>query len=461
MNRFEKKKRLFGGLTAVLAMVLAIAIGCTMLCYDWELLVDLKLGINSSATVSGKVDAESVYYRSAFGDISALYMAKDARTAEQQAELTRMQEELIAAEKAFCEREAEEGCVLLRNEQVGAANALPLAAGSKITLFGYAAGNPVYRSSSGGASPNVAGRTISLAQALRDNGFTLNETLQTALENSGSDRRVASPNNGSSDIGELDVSFYNSYQSSFSSYADAAIVVFARTGGEGIDLNTQDADGISQLALHQEEKDLLAMIENSGVFSKTIVLINSGYPMELGWLDDAQYGIDACLWIGNPGMYGFAGVADILSGEANPSGHLVDTYAESSMSAPSMQNFGDILYSNSGDYKYIVAAEGIYVGYKYYETRYEDAILGNGNANASAGSIDGRAWDYARSFFRSVTASRIRSFRKRWARSLMMRRQIPSPFRSPSKISEMSPVNVPYRFMCRRRMKVALPKRNR
>ena len=395
MKGTAKKKKLFGGLTAVLATVLAIAIGCTMLCYDWALLVDLALGINSSATVSGTVDEESVYYKSAFGDISALYMAADARTPQQQEALTKMQQELIAAEKAFCERESEEGSVLLRNEQVGGSAALPLAAGSKVTLFGYAAGNPVYRSSSGGAPANVAGRTVSLAQALRDEGFSINETLQSALEGSGADRRVASPTNGNSDIGELEVGFYNNYQNTFSEYGDAAIVMFARTGGEGIDLNTKDIDGVSQLALHKDEQDLLKMIENSGAFDKTVVLINSGYPMELGWLDEAQYGVDACLWIGDPGMYGFAGVADLLSGAANPSGRLSDTYAANSMSAPSMQNFGDISYTNNADYKYIVAAEGIYVGYKYYETRYEDAVLGRGNASASAGSTGGGAWNYA------------------------------------------------------------------
>ncbi len=316
MSKKTTLKRLSGGLFALFSLLLAILIACTMLCYDWELLVDLKLGISSTGTVSGTdVTDESIYYKSSFGDISALYISESERTAAQQAALDEMQEALVEAEKAFCIREEEEGCVLLYNGEVGQEKALPLSSGNKVTLFGYAAGHPNYKSSSGGAASEVSGRTISLAQALRDNGFTLNETLQTALENTSSSARVSSSTNGKSDIGELDVSFYSGYQSTFSDYSDAAIVVLARTGGEGIDLNTTDADGVRQLALHEDEAALLRMIKSSGQFKKTIVLINSGYAMELGWLDEEEYGVDACLWIGEPGMYGFAGVANILSGD--------------------------------------------------------------------------------------------------------------------------------------------------
>lgn len=216
-------------MTAVFATLLATAIGCTMLCYDWAILVDKVLGVNSSDVIIGEIDENSIYYKSSFGDISPLYIAKDKRTAEQQASLTRMQKELVEAEKAFCEREAEEGCVLLKNEDKGEEKALPLAKNSKITLFGYAAGYPVYRSSSGSSSPNVEGRTISPAQAMRDEGFEINETLQSAIESCRSDRRVSSPTNGLSDIGELDVDFYSPYKSSFKEYGDAAVVILSRT----------------------------------------------------------------------------------------------------------------------------------------------------------------------------------------------------------------------------------------
>ncbi len=78
------------------------------------------------------------------------------------------------------------------------------------------------------------------------------------------------------------------------------------------------------------------MIRDSGKFDKTVVLLNSGWAMELGWLE--EYDVDACLWIGAPGQRGFEGVANLLTGKANPSGHLTDTYAANSLSAPAVVN---------------------------------------------------------------------------------------------------------------------------
>ena len=129
-------------------------------------------------------------------------------------------------------------------------------------------------------------------------------------------------------------------------------------------------------------------------------LINSVYPIELGWLD--EYNVDACLWMGNPGYYGLPGVVNILIGAANPSGHLVDTYATNSLSSAAMQNFGEFRFQNGESLptysnRYVVYTEGIYVGYKYYETRYEDVILGQGNADGTAGMFasQGEGWSYA------------------------------------------------------------------
>ena len=183
--------------------------------------------------------------------------------------------------------------------------------------------------------------------------------------------------------------------------------MLAREAGEGIELYTEDpAEGISQLALHQEEKDLLQMINDSGEFSKIIVLLNSGNPLEVGWLD--EYNVDACLWIGCPGEKGFTSVANILAGDVNPSGKLTTTYAVNSLSSPAVVNGSynnqtwtnlDYVLENSTDLDgeasyYTVQAEGIYVGYKYYETRYEDSILGRFNADSNAGSSTDGAWDY-------------------------------------------------------------------
>lgn len=113
--------------------------------------------------------------------------------------------------------------------------------------------------------------------------------------------------------------------------------------------------------------------------------------------------MDACLWIGGVGQSGARAVADVLAGKINPSGHLVDTYAADSFSSPAMQNFGDYTYSNADEIekqiggqnsgtKYVVYREGIYVGYRYYETRYADSVIDpeGTNATSSAGAYVGK-----------------------------------------------------------------------
>lgn len=120
------------------------------------------------------------------------------------------------------------------------------------------------------------------------------------------------------------------------------------------------------------------------------ILVNSGNPMDLGWLDSKEYGVDACLWIGLPGNYGFEGVVNVLTGKADVTGHLADTYATDSMSSPAMQNFGRNYFSNSTvqyQRECVTYAENIYVGYKYYETRYRDQVLGINNATSKAGTF--------------------------------------------------------------------------
>ena len=152
---------------------------------------------------------------------------------------------------------------------------------------------------------------------MKDVGFSINDTLYDAYKNS-STSRVASNNltisggpnstgdfNAAPVLGEEPKSFYTAQlqQSWENDYNDVAIVMLAREGGEDCEMMMEDPDGISALALHQDEKDMLAMIRDSGKFSKIVVLLNSAYPMELGWMD--EYNVDACLWIGDPGQRGF------------------------------------------------------------------------------------------------------------------------------------------------------------
>ena len=184
--------------------------------------------------------------------------------------------------------------------------------------------------------------------------------------------------------------------------ADAAVVILSRHSSEGTDLQKTDELGNRTLALSDSEEQLLASVSASGRYKSTVVLLESAAAMEVEWLD--EYNIGACLWIGPAEGEGKEGIVNLLSGEANPSGRLTDTYAANSLSSPAAQNFGENTFVNADDYgldnfqkNFTIYQEGIYVGYKYYETRYEDCILGRGNAGGDAGTFasEGEGWDYA------------------------------------------------------------------
>ena len=210
-------------------------------------------------------------------------------------------------------------------------------------------------------------------------------------------------------VNEAPWSKLSSAESSFADYGDAAIVVFSRSGGEGADLPSgengtndswikgQEGDG-NYLALSAEEKELLQnlkTLKDNGTFKKIIVLINSSNAIEMDFLNPEicgeDYGIDSAMWIGDVGQTGINGVAQLLAGEATPSGSLVDSYLYDNMANPAIYNFYTQAYPNAADYNlltdgpdvqgmYSVYQEGIYLDYRYYETRYEDAVMGTGNA---------------------------------------------------------------------------------
>lgn len=225
-------------------------------------------------------------------------------------------------------------------------------------------------------------------------------------------------------IHEAPASLLSSVEGSYGNYGDAAIVTFSRSGSESSDvpvvydesyaeavdiegfMGSVHSEGVespedigrSYLALTKNEEDLLEYV--SGHFDKVIVLINSGNAMDLSFTEVEKYGVDACLWIGNPGQDGLLAVGEILNGNVNPSGRTVDTYAYDPTGAPAVQNFGMNMMENADDQlfkAYVVYQEGIYVGYKYYETRYEDVVLGQGGAADAVGiTAEGdTAWTYA------------------------------------------------------------------
>ena len=366
-----KRATLFKGLSAVFGLLFFAINGITVGMFANEGFINDALGIGSS---DYDTSGGPVRYASEFAENINNYTDEELKAKND-------------AAQAFIEQEMEESAVLLKNDN----NALPLTQDEikKVTLLGWSSAHPYYRAHSGG--DGTAG-DYSLKDALTSRGFVINESVYSALEGISGNRKNTA-------VAEAPVSTYDSLKSTFSSYNEAAIVVLSRESGENDDLQVNYSDNgttQSMLALTKNERDLLDMVKqykDNGTFKKTIVLINSANVMEVDWLDD--YSIDACMWRGGPGTgSGIYGVADLLTGTANPSGKLVDTFSASSLSAPAMQNY---VTAQNGYNDNLIYAEGIYVGYKYYETRYEDCVLGQGNASSSAGvyASQGGSWNYA------------------------------------------------------------------
>lgn len=322
---------------------------------------DLKL---STGVISTKADKEAVH-----------------------AEALRLNEEIVG-----------EGVVLLKNEN----KALPIetSAGdkAKISVFGKNSADVVLGGSGSGGG-NSAG-SVSLYDGLRNANFELNPTLTKFYESSQSGSgRQASPAIGAKvtglAIGETPLNKYTTeVKNSYSEYSDAAIIVISRIGGEGWDLPRQQLTdyggkpvegsqdgGQHYLEIDKNEEALIDEVIACGKFDKVILLVNSATSMELGFLEEKE-GIDAALWIGTLGGSGANAVGNVLNGTVNPSGHLVDTYVRDFTKDPTWNNFGDNLSSDGNiylaggsatDYHFIEYQEGIYLGYRYYETRsYQD-----------------------------------------------------------------------------------------
>ena len=278
--------------------------------------------------------------------------------------------------RAMAQELVQEGAVLLKDQN----NALPLAEGTAVNLFGYGSVDPIYGGSGSGASDTSS--NIDLVTGLTNAGFTVNQELVDFYKKSGVSRAAQKGFEGSNFTpAEVPAEKYtDTLLQNAKAFSDVAIVTISRVGGEGGDLPqdmyaagySKTDDGKHYLELTQDEEDLLALVKAQG-FSKVIVLVNSSNAMELGFLEDDS--IDAALWIGSLGSTGFNAVGEILSGKVNPSGRLSDTYAYDLTTAPAYWNAGDFTYSNL-KHHYVEYAEGIYVGYRFYETRYVDNNTG-------------------------------------------------------------------------------------
>lgn len=315
------------------------------------------------------------------------------------------EEDLVAYEQELCEAVEAEGAALLLNKD----HALPLAEGTKFTTFSQSSFNLMYGGTGSGAVSSQDAITLKAALEESFGKDTVNLEQWKFYATCGYKRVNASTTGGDQGQYRINEVPWEKYPQAlidtYSSYGDVALVVLARSGGEGADLPSAHPELVSYmtdgdyLRLCKEEVEMFENIEklkNEGVFKKVVVLLNSSNALQLDFLD--KYGIDACLWIGDVGMTGIRGVAEILAGNINPSGRIVDTFLKDNHSAPAMQNFGAYKWTNGTDYEtataqnntapgigkcnadYVVYAEGIYVGYRYFETRYEDYVLNRGNA---------------------------------------------------------------------------------
>ena len=308
------------------------------------------------------------YYASLYKDLITVYTSgSDVVTTDESAKV--------------CQTIEEEGMVLLKNE-----DGLPLKEGAKVSLLGQDSVDFVYGGSGSGSVDTS--QALNLKKAMEASGFEVNETLWDFYDSgAGKDYRKSVPDEtgaGEFAVNEVPASVYtDDVKDSFKDYNDAAIVCIGRSGGESADIPTEPlANGYKYLELDQDERDMLTMACQN--FDNVVVLVNANNAMELGFLNDEAYkNVKACVWVGGVGQEGIKAVAEALAGKTNFSGHLADTYAYDSQSAPSIENIGDFTITNSdvtNGNKYTVYSEGIYVGYRYYETRYEDAVMGSGNA---------------------------------------------------------------------------------
>lgn len=328
--------------------------------------------------------------------------------------------------KEFAIKESQETVALLKNES----NTLPISNTAKITMFGVRSYAPVYGSNGGSITDGKS--TVEIFDAFTERGFQLNPSMLSTYETYFADKEWTVPRFGGGIIPEYaEITAYNDprelsleelralnpdFNKDYAAYNDAAIVVVGRPAGENGDGfypgEAGLADGVSTVTgniLSLSEKEMELINEAKANFDTVIVLVNSVNQMEIANLQ-ADPDIDAIAWIGFPGAYGFYGVADVLNGTVSPSAHLGDIYAKNSALAPAMQNYGNIPWANASDFSeeasvnsYLIQAEDIYTGYRYYETRYADIVLGNGGETASAGTyanadgtiatVDG-TWNY-------------------------------------------------------------------
>lgn len=285
---------------------------------------------------------------------------------------------------------AEEGAVLLKNE-----NYLPIDTSTKINVFGWASTNAAY-GGGGSGQINAGADCVTLLEGINNAGFETNDEL-TEFYTEYAAERPAKMSGMPENLAEPYADDYSEQLlESAKEFSDTAMVVITRSGQEAADLpkdmgsvvanataaadsaagETQEYeyfnDGDHYLELSIPEKEMVELVCNN--FNDVVVVYNGTNTFELGWVDEYD-SIKSVLLMPAPGERGFDALGEVLSGTVNPSGHLTDTYLYDLTQAPSFNNFGGYSYENPEEFTFVNYVEGIYSGYKFFETASEEGLI--------------------------------------------------------------------------------------
>ena len=304
----------------------------------------------------------------------------------------KVSEENVASATQLCEDIADEGIVLLDND-----GTLPMAKNSKLNVFGWASTNPCYGGTGSGALSD-AYPTVTLLEGLKNAGFELNTELSDFYTSYRADRPEVGLFSQDWTLPEPEAAQYtDEMMNNAKAFSDTAMVVITRVGGEGADLPTDvsqvtyDAGhsyndfepGDHYLQLSKTEKDMIDLVCKN--FDKVVVVYNGANAMELGWVKDYSQ-IKSVVWCAGTGQSGFNALGSILCGDVNPSGRTIDTFVYDLTQTPTANNFGNFNYTNMDEFKvdsfgteavpaFVNYVEGIYVGYKFYETAAAEGLI--------------------------------------------------------------------------------------
>lgn len=358
----EKPLRKMIRFQSIMAILLALVITLNMICFG------PMYGLISLATSSGKITQET-----------------------------------LEASNELCEVIAEEGIVLLQNDE----NLLPLSGTSKINVFGWGSTNPCYGGTGSGSTSDAYDK-VTLLEGLENANFEVNKELVDFYTAYRADRPEVGMWEQDWTLPEPTAASYGTeMMEQAKAFSDKAVVVITRVGGEGADLptdvtaehytftsNSEDYPdfkaGEHYLQLSQTEKDMLDLV--SSQFDDIVLVYNGANAFELDFVNDYSQ-IKSVVWVPGPGQTGFNALGEIISGEVNPSGKTSDTFVKDLTDTPTYNNFGYIQYDNMAEFEsdnygwpvfptFVNYTDNIYVGYRFYETaaaegliKYEDKVM--------------------------------------------------------------------------------------